>query len=78
MGRVSRYCQPWRVFREARCRGGLRGLLVVVGLLLAWPASRPAAERVAKKLMRPRTRSTSAARQAARDTAMGLHGLCLG
>src|SRR6516165_11821646 len=44
MGRVSRYCQPWRVFCEARCRGGLRGLLVVVGLLLAWPALLPAAE----------------------------------
>ena len=48
MGRVSRYCQPWRVFCEARCRGGLRGLLVVVGLLLAWPASRPAAETPAR------------------------------
>jgi hypothetical protein len=34
--------------------------------------------RVAKKLMRPRTRSTSAAHQAARDTAMGLHVPCLG
>jgi len=33
---------------------------------------------VAKKLMRPRTRSISAARQPAPDTAMGLHVLCLG
>src|SRR5262249_61556398 len=44
MGLVCPCCHPRRVRREARCRGGLRGLLVVVGLLLAWPASLPAAE----------------------------------
>src|SRR5215468_12241749 len=44
MGSVSLCCHPWCVRREARCRGGLRGLLVVVGLLLAWPALLPAAE----------------------------------
>lgn len=33
---------------------------------------------MAKKLMRPRTRSIAAARQAAHDIAMGLHVLCLG
>ena len=44
MGRVSPCRHPWRVLRNARCSGGLQGLLVVVGLLLAWPASLPAAE----------------------------------
>ncbi len=33
----------WRVLRDGRCGGRLRGLLVVVGLLVAWPAPLPAA-----------------------------------
>jgi len=43
MGIFSPCRNPWRVLRNARCSGGLRGLLVVVGLLLAWPTPLPAA-----------------------------------
>src|SRR5262249_41413070 len=44
MGIGSPCCHPWCVLREARRSGGRRGLVVVVGLLLAWPVSLPAAE----------------------------------
>jgi hypothetical protein len=65
--------------------------LAVIGFLwlcimlhYTWPSrsavspTLPTEPRVAKKLMRPRTRSISAARQAAHDTATGLPVPCLG
>ena len=54
----------------------LRVLLAHV--MLRWVDVPLGSARVAKKLMQPRTRSISAAHQAAHDTAMGLHAPCLG